>query len=630
MGIMNMVVMSIIMRVITDMVITMVITRHIAMDTMKAIVMDMDIMRLTVTDTAKVIVMVTTKSIATVIAKITAMDMIKCMTASTANLTTIDILRIIMAIITTHHRHGHLHPHYHHHHTHHSHPIRPCYILTEKSLCRDLYILAEKADHAAHLVQTSLCRQNSTCWNHIREAIYKLEYGLDLFDKYVDHTTLEKCFTRSEEAVVTKCYIHYAQSVIRLLKVTHESGRYLEGEVDRPILTAINSLRAADRAFVLDLGRRIESKESLKVIMRKQGAEDGTTGDSVQEAFNRFIFTPLITGEDFKNHPSEAEERARKIESYGKGGRKAMDMVIMDTDITDITVMDMANMESMDMDMDIAVTDTGITNMESMDMDITAMDMNMVTAASTVVLRGMARMEVTPRLFLMFERARMVIIMFITTGIIMATREVITTDIIMVIITAIRRTIMSFTGIRTSMVTATTTDIIMGKSMVITTAIRKVTMRLTSTRMSMAMGTSTVMATDIRKAIITATATRATIMSRPLTPNPTQEEDHIHRHRFHDDDDVESSNSKTSPYSHYHAKEQNEHVRPKNRDRDGHCDDERHHGKGKKDKNIHYFIDEVYDEEDSKHNGRLHDDHRHHDSPYRHHEKSKHKDRKDS
>ncbi|RSL79335.1 hypothetical protein CEP52_017535 [Fusarium oligoseptatum] len=553
MGIMNMVVMSIIMRVITDMVITMATTRHIAMDTMKAIVMDMDIMRLTVTDTAKVIVMVTTKSIATVIAKITAMDMTK-----------------------------------------------PCYILTEKSLCRDLYILAEKADHAAHLVQTSLCRQNSTCWNHIREAIYKLEYGLDLFDKYVDHTTLEKCFTRSEEAVVTKCYIHYAQSVIRLLKVTHESGRYLEGEVDRPILTAINSLRAADRAFVLDLGRRIESKESLKVIMRKQGAEDGTTGDSVQEAFNRFIFTPLITGEDFKNHPSEAEERARKIESYGKGGRKAMDMAIMDTD-TDITVMGITNMESMDMD--ITVTDTGITNMEStgMGMDITAMNMNMVTAASTVVLRGMARMEVTPRLFLMFERARMAITMFITTGIIMATREVITTDmtadIIMVIITVIRRATMSFTSTRTSMVMATTTVIIMGKSMAITTAIRRVITRLTSTRMSMAMGTSTVMATGIRKAIARVTATRATIM----------EEDHIHRHRFHDDD-VESSNPKTSPYRHYHAKEQNEHVRPKNRDRDGHCDDERHHGKGKKDKKIYYFIDKVYDEEDSKHNGRLHDE----------------------
>ncbi|RSL40648.1 hypothetical protein CEP53_013247 [Fusarium sp. AF-6] len=538
MGIMNMVVMSIIMRVITDMVITMATTRHIVMDTMKAIVMDMDIMRLTVTDTTRVIVMVITKSIAMVIAKITAMDMTK-----------------------------------------------PCYILTEKSLCRDLYILAEKADHAAHLVQTSLCRQNSTCWNHIREAIYKLEYGLDLFDKYVDHTTLEKCFTRSEEAVVTKCYIHYAQSVIRLLKVTHESGRYLEGEVDRPILTAINSLRAADRAFVLDLGRRIESKESLKVIMRKQGAEDGTTGDSVQEAFNRFIFTPLITGEDFKNHPSEAEERARKIESYGKGGRKYHGHV-------------------MDMDM------------ESMGMDITVMDMNMVTAASTVVLRRMARMEVTPRLFLMFERARMVITMFITTGIIMATREVITTDMKAVIIMVIRRVIMNFTGTRTSMVMATTTGIIMGKSMAITTAIRRVTMKLTSTRMSMAMGTNTVMATDIRKAIITAMATRATIM----------EEDHIHRHRFHDDDDVESFNSKTSPYRHYHAKEQ----RPKNRDRDGDWDDERHHGKGEKDKKIYYFIDEVYDEEDSKHNGRLHDDHRHHNSPYRHHEKSKHKERKDS
>ncbi|KAL2676698.1 hypothetical protein Neosp_010462 [[Neocosmospora] mangrovei] len=267
---------------------------HHGHDTMKAIIMVMDIMRLTVTDTTRVIVMVITKSIAMVIAKITVMGITKCMTASTGNPTITGTARPIMGITTR----------------------------LPTTGTAYLYILAEKADHAAHLVQTSLCRQNLTCWNHIREAIYKLEYGLDLFDKYVDHTTLDKCFTRSEEAVVTKCYIHYAQSVIRLLKVTHESGRYLEGEVDRPILTAINSLRAADRAFVLDLGRRIESKESLKVIMRKQGAEDGTTGDSVQEAFNRFIFTPLITGEDFKNHPSEAEERARKVENYGKGGRK--------------------------------------------------------------------------------------------------------------------------------------------------------------------------------------------------------------------------------------------------------------------------------------------------------------------
>ncbi|KAJ4167686.1 hypothetical protein NW754_011504 [Fusarium falciforme] len=283
MGIMTMVTMSTIMRAITDMVITMAITRHIDMDIMRLTVMD--IMRLTVMDTAKDIVMAIIKSIAMAIAKITAMDMTKCTTASTENLTITGTARPIMAITTR---------------------------LPTTGM----------AYHAAHLVQTSLCRQNSTCWDHIREAIYRLEYGLDLFDKYVDHTTLDKCFTRAEEAVVTKCYIHYAQSVIRLLKVTHESGRYLEGEVDRPILTAINSLRAADRAFVLDLGRRIESKESLKVIMRKQGAEDGTTGDSVQEAFNRFISTPLITGEDFKNYPSEAEERARKVEHYGKGGRK--------------------------------------------------------------------------------------------------------------------------------------------------------------------------------------------------------------------------------------------------------------------------------------------------------------------
>ncbi|RSL50589.1 hypothetical protein CEP54_011860 [Fusarium duplospermum] len=624
---MNMVAMSIIMRVITDMVITMDITRHIAMDTMKAIVMDMDTMRLIVTDTARLIVTVITKNIAMAIVKITAMDMTNSEHHGHHHHGSHHRHGLSRhRHPTKHHRHGHLHPHYHHHHTHHSHPIRPCYILTEKSLCRDLYILAEKADHATHLVQTSLCRQNSTCWDHIREAIYKLEYGLDLFDKYVDHTTLDKCFTRSEEAVVTKCYIHYAQSVIRLLKVTHESGRYLEGEVDRPILTAINSLRAADRAFVLDLGRRIESKESLKVIMRKQGAEDGTTGDSVQEAFNRLRIMARVVG--------------------------SMVVRAMDPGITAtvITVMGITNMGITNMGItNMGITNMGITNMEVMDMDmesmsmdITAMDMNMVIRASTVVLRSMAMMEVTPRLFLMFERARMAITMFITTGIIMATREVITTDmtavIIMVITMVIRRATMSFTGTRMNMVTATITVIIMGKSMAIT----RVTMRLTSTRMSMAMGTSTVMATGIRKA--TAMATKSTIMrdlyllrpvtrpiltteekSRPLTLNPTQEQ-----HRFHEEeDDVESSNAKTSPYGHYRAKE---HLRPKNRHRggDGHCDDEKkHHGKGDKYENINHFLDKLDDEEDSRypkseHNGR---DHGHHDSPYRHYE-DKHGDRK--
>ncbi|KAL6360204.1 hypothetical protein LRP88_05907 [Fusarium phalaenopsidis] len=500
-----------IMRVITDMAITMVITRHIAMDMMKPIVMDMDIMRLTVTDTARVIAMVIIKSIATAIAKITAMDMTKCTTASTENLTITGTARLIMAITTR---------------------------LPTTGM----------AYHAAHLVQTSLCRQNSTCWDHIREAIYRLEYGLDLFDKYVDHTTLDKCFTRAEEAVVTKCYIHYAQSVIRLLKVTHESGRYLEGEVDRPILTAINSLRAADRAFVLDLGRRIESKESLKVIMRKQGAEDGTTGDSVQEAFNRFISTPLITGEDFKNYPSEAEERARKVEHY----------------------------------------------------------------ASTVVIRIMAMMVVTPRLFLMFERERMAIIMFTTMAIIMARREVIT----MVIITATRRVTMSFMG----------------------------------TRMSMARDTSTVIATGIRKAIIRAIArVTATIM----------EEENIRQHRIHDDveDTVErwqGSEDMSSPYSYYREKARNERLPPQyrnrgeqyaadklredrgghgHRDRDSHYDGDKHHGKFDDDENIDYFFDELDDGDappypKSEHNGRLHDDHRHQNTPYHHQEEYKFGDRK--
>lgn len=38
----------------------------------------------------------------------------------------------------------------------------------------------------------------------------------------------------------------YADALIRLLKVLKHKSKYLEGEVDRPVLTAINSLRVAN------------------------------------------------------------------------------------------------------------------------------------------------------------------------------------------------------------------------------------------------------------------------------------------------------------------------------------------------------------------------------------------------
>lgn len=55
------------------------------------------------------------------------------------------------------------------------------------------------------------------------------------------------------------------------------------------------------QAFIYELGRRLHCEESLKSVMHKQGAVEGTTKGSIQEAFSKFIFTPLITGEHFKN-----------------------------------------------------------------------------------------------------------------------------------------------------------------------------------------------------------------------------------------------------------------------------------------------------------------------------------------
>jgi len=53
-----------------------------------------------------------------------------------------------------------------------------------------------------------------------------------------------------------------------------------------------------------EIGRRIKGKKALKAIMEKQGANDGSTKGSVMEAFNKFTYTPLITGNDFENKGS--------------------------------------------------------------------------------------------------------------------------------------------------------------------------------------------------------------------------------------------------------------------------------------------------------------------------------------
>ncbi|KAF4978749.1 hypothetical protein FDECE_18168 [Fusarium decemcellulare] len=222
------------------------------------------------------------------------------------------------------HSYGHLHPHDHFHHHHHKHPVKLCHILTEHSACKEFQFLADKADQVTHIVQTEDCGQDSRCWKKVSDGIRGLEKALDIFDGYIDQTTLDRCFTCPQEASITDCYVNYAEALIRLLKVVEVKTRGLEGEIDRHILTAINSLRAADIAAAYEIGRRIHCKEYLQIIMAKQGAVSGSTKNSVQEAFDRFVFTPLITGEDFRN--KDANSVAKKPEAPGtsknSGGRE--------------------------------------------------------------------------------------------------------------------------------------------------------------------------------------------------------------------------------------------------------------------------------------------------------------------
>ncbi len=63
---------------------------------------------------------------------------------------------------------------------------------------------------------------------------------------------------------------------------------------------AVNSLAASDHVLVYEMARRMRCEEHQMAIMKKHGALDGSTPNSVKKAFSKFVFLPLITGNDFK------------------------------------------------------------------------------------------------------------------------------------------------------------------------------------------------------------------------------------------------------------------------------------------------------------------------------------------
>ncbi|KAK7425466.1 hypothetical protein QQZ08_008031 [Neonectria magnoliae] len=188
----------------------------------------------------------------------------------------------------------HKHPH-HHKHKHHQHNV-----LTDHLVCDRLNHFADKAEHIHNIVEHLQCGYDDRCWKKVKDALYELEIELDFFDIAIDKSNLDKCFTCTQESKIACCYRTYAEALIRLLRLVKKKSEYLEGETDKYVLTAINSLRAADSAFIYELGRRMHCQEYLKQVMLKQGAVDGSTKGSIQEAFSKFTFTPLITGEHFK------------------------------------------------------------------------------------------------------------------------------------------------------------------------------------------------------------------------------------------------------------------------------------------------------------------------------------------
>ncbi|KAH8174202.1 hypothetical protein LIA77_05621 [Sarocladium implicatum] len=132
------------------------------------------------------------------------------------------------------------------------------------------------------------------------KAIYAIEYQIDELDELIDKSPLDSCFDCRQESKIACCYKTYAEALIRLLTAISEKSQYLPGDVDKYLVTAINSLRAADYAFVYELARRMQCGEYIKEIMKKQGALDGSTEGSIRAAFTRIVATPYITGDNFE------------------------------------------------------------------------------------------------------------------------------------------------------------------------------------------------------------------------------------------------------------------------------------------------------------------------------------------
>lgn len=122
------------------------------------------------------------------------------------------------------------------------------------------YVLADHATSFPIRPGTNTIRQ--PVW----KAIYHIECQLDELDKLIDRSNLDKCFDCRQESKIACCYktvslmlppeplsiswltldLQYAESLIRLLVLISEKSEYLPGEVDKHLVTALNSLRAAD------------------------------------------------------------------------------------------------------------------------------------------------------------------------------------------------------------------------------------------------------------------------------------------------------------------------------------------------------------------------------------------------
>lgn len=86
--------------------------------------------------------------------------------------------------------------------------------IDEKYICAKFDGFAKEADFIFNLVNVLECGDDQ-CWEPVRNAIYKLEYGIDVVDTDIDNSDRSYIWSCSQEAIISGCYQRVCDALVR-------------------------------------------------------------------------------------------------------------------------------------------------------------------------------------------------------------------------------------------------------------------------------------------------------------------------------------------------------------------------------------------------------------------------------